>query len=132
MPHPQAVCNLSSDENEHLEDSLILTSTGLGEDGEIVVEIRQEYMTYNGIRSAITQLYTATATSMPETLKESMRLYIKGLKRLNNLVKQMLGLDMGEGKKAMSRAVYKRICQILSQSHQSEHIFAHLFFVLDW
>ena len=128
----RAVRDLSPEEDEDLEDALILTAAGLEDDGEIMVEIRQEYTTYDGIRSAITQLYTATATSMPEVLKESMRLYIKGSKRLNTLAKQTLGLEMGEGKKAMSRAVYKRICQILSQSHQSEHIFAHLFFVLDW
>lgn len=125
------VRDLSPEENEDLEDALILTG-GLEDDGEILVEIRQEYTTYDGIRSAITQLYTATATTMPDQLKESMRLYIKGSKRLNNLAKQTLGLDMGEGKKPMTRAVYKRICQILSRSEQSEHIFAHLFFVLDW
>ena len=69
---------------------------------------------------------------MSSTFQASMSLYIKGSKRLNAMAKQMLGLDLSEGKKPMSRKVYKRICEILFSSSEPKHLFGHLFFVLDW
>ena len=69
---------------------------------------------------------------MSSTFQASMSLYIKCSKRLNVMAKQMLGLDLSERKKPMSREVYKRICEILFRSSKPEHLFGHLFFVLDW
>ena len=101
-------------------------------DGKVKVLVRLEASTYDGIRSSISFLYRETATTMPATLNSSMSLYIKGSRRINLLAKQMLGMKITEGKKHMTKAVYKKIAQILFESSNPEHIFAHLFFILDW
>lgn len=88
-----------------MEDALILTGTNVEDDGKIMVEIRQEYTTYDGVFSVI--------VPVSDALKKGMILYIEGSKSLNNLENQKLGLEMGEGKEPMSRCVYKHICQIL-------------------
>jgi hypothetical protein len=51
---------------------------------------------------------------------------------MNRLAKQTLGLKIVEGKKHMTLSVYKAIASILFESCELEHIFAHLFFILDW
>jgi phage-related protein len=43
-----------------------------------------------------------------------------------------LALKLNEGKKPMSREVYSFLAQKLFESERKEHIFAHLFLVLDW
>lgn len=121
----------STIDDEDLEEPITSNSVP-DEDGEIIVSIRQEFSTYDTIRSAVTHLYTATAVEMPSLLKSSLALYIRGAKRLNKLSKQMLGLDLTEGKKGMSKEVYRKICEILFRSNKKEHLFAHLFFVLEW
>lgn len=59
-------------------------------------------------------------------------MYIKGSERINLAAKQTLGLKIVEGKCHMTAIVYEKLAQILFESDEPEHIFAHCFFVLDW
>ena len=69
---------------------------------------------------------------MKKTMKDSISKYIKGAKRLGRRMKQALALKITEGKKPMSKSVYNFISRLFMESAAKEHIFAHLFFVLDW
>jgi hypothetical protein len=122
-----------SDADEQQEEQdLILNEDEVDEDGQVNVMIRLEASTYEGIRSAIAFLYRESGVPMPENMNSSLALYIKGSRRMNRLAKQTLGLKIVEGKKHMTLSVYKTIASILFESCELEHIFAHLFFVLDW
>ena len=61
-----------------------------------------------------------------------MSLYYKGSKRKGRKLKQDLGLEITEGKKAMSKNVYSFLAEKMFHSRETEHIFAHLFLLLDW
>ena len=101
-------------------------------DGEVRVRIRQEYTTYEGIRSAVAHIYRESGVVMAPDLDAKMAVYVKGSRRINLLAKQILGLKISEGKEHMTKEVYSKIANILFESGQTEHMFAHLFFVLDW
>ena len=133
IEYRKAVKALNPDDDGDTNDPLmILDESEIEENGEIHVAVRQEFTTYDGIRSAIAHLYTATNNEMNSSLKKALGLYVRGSKRLNLMAKQMLGLDLTEGKRGMDEKVYRRLCQILFQSDKAEHVFAHLFFMLDW
>jgi len=51
---------------------------------------------------------------------------MKGSKREVKSAKQSLGLTLDEGKKPMSKNVYRKLCEWLFQSNDKEHIFVHL------
>jgi hypothetical protein len=111
---------------------LILNEDEVDEDGQVNVMIRLEASTYEGIRSVVAFLYRESGVLMPENMNSSLALYIKGSRCMNRLAKQTLGLKIVEGKKHMTLSVYKAIASILFESCELEHIFAHLFFILDW
>jgi hypothetical protein len=121
-----------SDTDGVQQRDLILNEDEVDEDGQVNVMIRLEASTYEGIRSAIAFLYRESGVLMPENMNSSLALYIKGSRRMNRLAKQTLGLKIVEGKKHMTLSVYKTIASILFESSELEHIFAHLFFILDW
>ena len=70
----KAVLELSTEDDGDVEDSIDINNT-MARDGEIIVSLRQEHSTYDSIRSAIAQLYTATATIMLESMKLVIGLY---------------------------------------------------------
>lgn len=129
--YKKKVNELNPDDDGDTDDAVQFL-TEETDDGEIIVAIRQEAATYDGIRSAITFLYTSTGNKMNLVMQESLSLYIKGSRRLNILAKQTLGLDITEGKKPMTRKVYKKIAEILFRSQKKEHLFTYLFLVLEW
>ena len=61
-----------------------------------------------------------------------MSLYCKGSKRKGRKLKQDLGPEITEGGKAMSKNVYRLLAKNMFYSREAEHIFAHLFLLLDW
>ena len=65
-------------------------------------------------------------------MKSDVSLYCKGSKRMGKSLKQGLALKISEGKKAMSRAVFSYLARMMFISSEKEHIFSHLFLVLDW
>ena len=63
---------------------------------------------------------------------DALSLCNKGSKRRGKKLKQNLGLKIEEGKKPMSFQVYSFLCKKMFESDKREHVFAHLFLVLDW
>jgi len=99
---------------------------------EVDVLVRMSESTYGSIQSAISFLYRETGIKAPDDLSGDLSRYMKGSKRVGKSAKQSLGLSLDEGKKPMSKNVYSKLCEWLFQSNDKEHIFAHLFLVLDW
>ena len=64
-------------------------------------------------------------------MKAGISLYCKGSKRKGRQLKQDLGLEISEGKKPMSQEVFSSSAKKLFTSKKKEHIFAHLFLILD-
>jgi len=94
--------------------------------------VRMSESTYSGIQSAITFLYREAGVKVPEEVSTNLSVYMKGSKRLGKGAKQALGLSLAEGKKPMTLQLYRKICEWLFTSPDPEHLFAHLFLVLDW
>ncbi len=102
------------------------------EAGEIEVAIRLEAGTYEGYRSAIAFLYREAGIPMPPSMNSQLSLYVKGSRRINLAAKQELGLKLVEGKTRMTKEAYEFIAKKFFESSDIKHIFAHVFFVLDW
>ena len=100
--------------------------------GKIKVCVRLSDSSYSAIQSGISYLYRQSGVERTTEIKEGMSLYCKGSKRKGRQLKQSLGLAITEGKKPMSREVYSFIAKKMFQSEKREHIFSHLFLLLDW
>ena len=87
---------------------------------------------YTGIGSAIAFLYRQCGIERPAKLKDSISLYCKGLKRRRATLKQQLALKIIEGKLPMLFEVYKFIAKGIFESSKKEHVFVHLFLILNW
>ena len=60
-----------------------------------------------------------------------MSLYYKGLKRKGRKLKQDIGINISKGKKPMSKQVCSFLAKTLFASRETEHMFSHLFLLLD-
>ena len=63
---------------------------------------------------------------------DNLSLHDKGSKRRGKNLKKSSGLKVAEGKKPMSFEVHRFLCRKLFESPKREHVFTHLFLVLDW
>ena len=99
---------------------------------QVKVAIRLGDSSYSAVQSAVSFLYRQSGIDRSEEIKGGVSLYCKGSKRKCRKLKQDLGLEISEGKKAMSKAVYSFLAKKWFLSRDPEHIFAHLFLVLDW
>jgi len=112
------------------EEGASVVNAGGG--GKVKVAVRLSDSSYSAIQSAISFLYRQCGCERPTEIKDGLALYCKGSKRKGRQLKQSLGLVISEGKKAMSREVYSFIAKKMFTSKRKEHIFAHLFLLLDW
>ena len=112
------------------EGASVLNSAG-GR-GKIKVAVRLSDSSYSAIQSGISFLYRQCGLERSTEIKEGMALYCKGSKRKGRKLKQSLGLVISEGKKPMSREVYSYLANKMFRSKNTEHIFSHLFLLLDW
>ena len=112
------------------EGALVVNYAGGG--GKVKVAVRLSDSSYSAIQSAISFLYRQCGIERPIEIKDGLALYCKGSKRKGRKLKQSLGLVISEGKKAMSREVYSFLAKKMFTSKKKEHIFAHLFLLLDW
>jgi hypothetical protein len=101
-------------------------------DGKVPVYTQQSASQYDGIRSALSSLYTTARVMMPKQMKKELSTFIAGLERTGLHEKQSLGLKLAEGKKPISQKAYELLAKALFESGKKEDIFAHLFLVLDW
>ena len=122
-----------ADEDGNVQVAQTQKSSGVAdEDGNVQVAVRLSDSIYTGIQSAIAYLYRQSGIERPQAIKDCLSLYCKGSKRRGKKLKQNLGLKIEEGKKGMKRQVYSKIAKLLFQSEKKEHIFAHVFLILDW
>ena len=99
---------------------------------QVKVAVRLGDSSYSAVQSGVSFLYRQSGVQRSAEIKEGVALYCKGSKRKGRRLKQDLGLDISEGKKAMSKNVYSFLAKKLFESKDPEHLFAHLFLVLDW
>ena len=96
------------------------------------VAVRLGDSSYSVVQSAISFLYQQSGIEQSEEVKGGVRLYCKGSKRKGRKLNQDLGLEIMEGKKDMPKEVHSFLAKKLFRSIEAEHIFVHLFIVLDW
>ena len=87
---------------------------------------------YSVVQSAVLFIFRQSGVEQSAEVKGGVSLYCKGSKRKGRKLKQDLGLEITEGKKPMSKEVYSFLARKLFESREAEHLFAHLFLVLDW
>ena len=100
--------------------------------GKVRVAVRLSDSSYSAVQSAISFLYRQCGLERSTEIKDGLALYCKGSKRKGRHLKQSLGLVISEGKKPMSREVYSFLAKRMFKSKKKEHIFSHLFLLLDW
>ena len=88
--------------------------------------------TYSVIQSAISFLYLQSGIERTTELKGGISLYCKGSKRKCRHMKQVIGLEISEGKKPIPQEVFIFLAKKFFKNKKKEHIFAHLFLILDW
>ena len=102
-------------------------------DGDLVnVIIPLSLSVYTNIQSSVSFLFRECGVLQTAVLVAGMAKYVKGMKRRIRRMKQVLALKISEGKKVMTRDVYHFISRLFLESEEKEHIFARLFFSLDW
>lgn len=87
---------------------------------------------YTNIQSSVSFLFRECGVLQTAAQVAGMAKYVKGMKRRIRRMKQVLALKISEGKKVMTRDVYHFISRLFLESEEKEHIFARLFFSLDW
>ena len=114
------------------EEGTVFNTDQVNIDGMVDVSIRLGDSSYSAVQSAISFLFRQSGVERSEAVKGGVSLYCKGSKRKGRKIKQDLGLEISEGKKHMTKAVYSYLADKFFNSKEPEHIFAHLFLVLDW
>ena len=101
-------------------------------DGKVKVLTQQSLSSYEGVRSALGYIYKVTRVRMPIDMTEKLKVFIAGKRRSTLAEKQHLGLELTAGKKPMTRETYELLAKYFFFSGEKEHVFGHLFLVLDW
>lgn len=106
-------------------------------DAASTIEISLSKSSYDGVTSALVNLYTECGVSrdVNNDVKEMCQLisiYKKGVTRDGARQRQALGLRTTEGKDSLPFAAYTYLCELLHKSSNPEHIAAYLFLVLNW
>ena len=113
------------------KDVTLLESAAVG-NSKVKLAVQQSASQYEGIRSSISYLYKMTRVVMPDEMANNLRSFIAGQRRTGSKEKQDLGLTILEGKRPISSEAYELVCKHFFYSGKPEHVFAHLFNVLDW
>ena len=87
---------------------------------------------YTNIQSSISYLYKECRVQIPVKIQSRIGKYRRGMKLISRQMKQHLALKIIEGKRVMTRDAYHFISRVLLESDEKVHIFARLFFTLDW
>ena len=87
---------------------------------------------YGGLRAALMDIYRLSSYKMEEKFQKDLSIFMGGMKREVIREKIEKGISFDEGKRPMSFEVYKRLCETLFFSEETEDVFCHLFLVLEW
>ena len=125
----QKLDDLEEDESDSESEAEVEAIT----DGDLVnVIIPLSLSVYTNIQASVSFLFRECGVLQAAVLVAGMAKYVKGMKRRIRRMKQVLALKITEGKKVMTRDVYHFISRLFLESEEKEHIFARLFFSLDW
>ena len=75
--------------------------------------VRHSIYQYGGIRSTINHVYILARVKIPERMKRELSTFIAGMERTVTVEKQMLGLDISEGKNPISLEAYEILANTL-------------------
>ena len=89
-------------------------------------------VSYGTIKSSLVYLFNASGHKMEGSLSKELNTFMRGLKKIIAKEKAQSGVSLEEGKKPMSFAVYKLMCQKLFESDEDDALVAHTFLVLEW
>ena len=101
-------------------------------DGKVEVTVQQSMSSYESVRSSIGYIYKMCRIPMPKEMRDNLKMLIAGKRRAGLKEKEGLGLSIVEGKRPLSQEAYELLAKTLFFSEKKEHIFAHVFLVLDW
>ena len=101
-------------------------------DEKIEVSVQQSISSYESIRSSIGYIYKMCRIPMPKQMQNNLKMLLAGKRRAGLKEKEQLGLTITEGKRPLSQEAYELLAKTLFFSEKKEHIFAHIFLVLDW
>ena len=90
---------------------------------------------FDGATSSLTHIYTECGLDKHEASKDlwaKLKVYKAGSRRTSAREKKELGLSTVEGKIHLPFAAYRLFARILFERPKLEHIYAHIFFVLEW
>ena len=69
---------------------------------------------------------------MPKLMQDNLKMLLSGKRRADLKEKEGLGLSITEGKRPLSQEAFELLAKTLFYREKKEHIFAHVFLVLDW
>jgi len=101
-------------------------------DGKVKVAVQQSISSYESIRSSINYIFRMCQVHMPKLMQDNLKMLLARKRRVGLKEKQGLGLSITEGKKTLSQEAYELLAKTLFHSEKKEHIFGHVFLVLDW
>jgi hypothetical protein len=88
--------------------------------------------TYGGYRSALLDLFRDCQFEQPPDFKTELKRAYSGLKRKAQQYKAATGARLGEGKKPLSFALYKKLCEWLIADGGRESLFSWAFLTITW
>ena len=95
---------------------VIITAYMVNIDEKVKCMIHQSSYQYGGIRSTINHVYILARVKIPERMKRELSTFIAGMERTVTVEKQMLGLDISEGKNPISLEAYEILANTLFES----------------
>ena len=119
--------------NDGAADVLTQNEVGSYLEARVDVAVRLGDSMYSAIQSAISFLYRQSGIDSLTELKGGISLYCKGSKSKGGHMKQVIELKISGGKKQTPQEVSRLFsANQFFTSRKKEHIFAHLFLILDW
>ena len=77
-------------------------------------------------------LYQTMGIQIDTGFQKLLKQFVTGLGKVVAEKKKQTGQKLTEGKRPMSREVYKKMCELMIGGDSDEYIFAHCFLTLEW
>jgi hypothetical protein len=84
------------------DNTAVITDDMVNDDGKVLVQVQQSTAMYEGIRSAITHMYTLCRVPMPEEMKKDLSTLVAGLKEVVPVKLRHLECKSARGKSPIS------------------------------
>ncbi len=87
---------------------------------------------YDQAKSALVHLFRMSKYEMSGDFSESLKIFMKGMKRVVAKKKMESGDKNMIGKKKMDYKVYEKLCELFMKEEGEEYLFARCFLTLEW